>query len=138
MKTDIKLNDIFNVEVTQEKIMPTVTPEPIVVEYKENKDKDFDLARDTLIKLIHKNESVLDELVHLAKNSEHPRTYEVVGQLVKTQSEVAKDLLDIHKQKKEIEKETIKNTLNQTNNILFNGSTTELMKLINGKNNDSK
>lgn len=126
MKTFENLNNVFNIE-------PSVkTEEPIIVKDSVNvneKEDDFQLARQTLRGLIAKNDDVLEELVHLAKNSESPRTYEVAGQLLKTQSEIAKELMSIHKQKKDIDGET-SSVKNQTNNV-FVGSTSELMKLIN-------
>lgn len=137
MKTIDSLNNVFNIE--------TISKQEEIIEVKDaiafnEKDDDFQLARQTLRGLIAKNEDVLEELVHLAKNSESPRTYEVAGQLLKTQSEIAKELMGIHKQKKDIDGD-INPTKNQTNNV-FIGSTSELMKLLNNPDlktkNDTK
>ena len=75
---------------------------------------------------------VLENIISLAKSSETPRTFEVAGQLLKTQSEMAKDLMELHKQKKDIEKEEPKKIGTQ-NNVVFAGSTAEIMKLLNGE-----
>ena len=130
MKIDKNLNEIFNIapqveEIKSEAILPVeVNPE-------QKKDHDFELARDTLRNLVMKNENVLDNLIDLAKSSESPRAFEVVGQLVKTQSDIAKGLLDLHKQKKDIEGESAQNNSIKTqNNIVFAGSTADLMKMI--------
>jgi inactivated superfamily I helicase len=75
-------------------------------------------------------------MIELAKNSEHPRTYEVAGQLIKTVSDVAKDLIDLQRKVKDLkqgEPENIKNITN--NNVVFAGSTAELMKML-GKKDD--
>lgn len=135
MKSFETLDNIFNVEPTSQNVEKVQINQSINVNEKED---DFQLARQTLRGLIAKNDDVLDELIHLAKNSETPRTYEVAGQLLKTQSEIAKELMGIHKQKKDVDGESAKVT-NQTNNV-FVGSTSELMKLINTKksDNDSK
>lgn len=135
MKSFETLDNIFNVEPTNHNVEKVQINQSININEKED---DFQLARQTLRGLIAKNDDVLDELIHLAKNSETPRTYEVAGQLLKTQSEIAKELMGIHKQKKDVDGDSAKVT-NQTNNV-FVGSTSELMKLINTKksDNDSK
>ena len=127
-----KLNNVFNIESAK----PITTEHPVVNEPLsdvKDKDNDFDLARKTLRGLISKNEEVLDNIISLAKSSETPRTFEVAGQLLKTQSEMAKDLMELHKQKKDIEKEEPKKIGTQ-NNVVFAGSTAEIMKLLNGEN----
>ena len=64
------------------------------------------------------------------------RTFEVVGQLVKTQSEVAKDLLNLHKQQKDLQGDKGNtNKVGTQNNIVFAGSTSELMKLMKQQQN---
>ena len=120
MKIDDKLNEIFNLAPVE------VKPElPVAI----TTDDDFDLARQTLRGLIQKNDSVISDIVSLARNSEHPRAYEVAGQLIKAQSEIAKDLMDLHKQKKDITGEEPQ-TIQTQNNIVFAGSTSDLMKMI--------
>lgn len=123
MKLDENLNKIFNLEPEQMGELEVQKPNL-------QKEDDFDLARDTLRNLIHKNEDVLTELVQIAKNSEHPRAFEVVGQLAKTQADIAKDLMGLHKQKKDIQGEDSPQNIRQQNNIVFAGSTSDLMKLI--------
>jgi endonuclease V-like protein UPF0215 family len=116
-----KLNDVFNID--------TQVDLPVVSSVLENQESDFDLARNTLRNLIFKNEDAITELLHISKHSEHPRAYEVVGQLVKAQSDIAKELLNLHKTKKEISSDSPENIKTQ-NNILFAGSTSDLMKMI--------
>lgn len=125
MKIDNKLNEIFELQPVEYK--KDVIPQQ--VETGDNKQDDFDLARTTLRDLIGKNQDVLNDLVSIAKSSEHPRAFEVAGQLIKTQSDIAKDLIGIHKQKKEIDGEEPQSIQTQ-NNIVFAGSTSELMKMI--------
>lgn len=127
MKIDDKLGKVFNIETAQE-INPA-TDLPATAPDVERKEDDFDLARSTLRNLIDKNDAVITDLVHLARNSEHPRAYEVVGQLIKAQSEIAKDLMGIHKQKKDVDGDSPQNIKTQ-NNIVFAGSTSDLMKAI--------
>jgi len=121
-----KLNELFNIE--------TFEPKPIEIKKIEEtssdkQESDFDLARDTLRDLIAKNNAVIDDIVSLARSSETARPFEVAGQLLKTQSEIAKGLVDLHKQKKDIEKDEPEKIQTQ-NNIVFAGSTSDLMKMI--------
>ena len=83
-------------------------------------------ARDTLRNLIAKGNEAIDGILHIAKNSDHPRAYAVAGQLIKTVSDTAKDLLEVQKRKKDLEKEDKPKI--QTQNNLFVGSTHELLK----------
>lgn len=130
MKEFEKLQKIFEMDTFKPPAAPVVkrTPESS----SDRKESDFDFSRDTIRELIDKNNSVIDEMISIARSAETARPFEVVGQLVKTQSDLAKDLLQLHKQKKEIELEDVKNIKTQ-NNIVFNGSTSDLMKLINNK-----
>lgn len=134
MKNISKLSEIFNIEET---------PQPKTEIQVTEKSKEFDteddyqLARQTMRKLLLRGDDTLEEIINLAKNSEHPRTYEVAGQLMKTLSDVSKDLLGLQKQVKELEdiNGTSTQQINTQNNVVFAGSTHELMKLL-GKKDD--
>ena len=71
--------------------------------------------------------------LHLAKEGEHPRAYEVAGQLIKTVSEVSQNLLDLQEKLKKI-KDVPNTGPKSVTNALFVGSTTELTKLLKKKN----
>ena len=132
MKMDENLNKLFNIEPIPELKKEDLLPLPSV-DSVEKKEDDFDLARSTMRNLIQKNESVLNDLVDLARNSESARVYEVAGQLIKTQAEMAKDLMTLHKQKKDVDGERSdagQQNIKTQNNIVFAGSTADLMKMI--------
>ena len=124
-----KLNKLFNMETFEQK-----PPEIKKIEETnaDKKESDFDLARDTLRDLIAKNNAVIDDIVSLARSSETARPFEVAGQLLKTQSEIAKGLVDLHKQKKDIDQDE-PGKIETQNNIVFAGSTSDLMKMISGE-----
>ena len=110
---------------------------PIVVPRSKDQSKDiqtdYEYARSNLYQVIEKGSYALDSLLELAKASEHPRAFEVVGQLTKTLVDANKDLLAIQKQVKELKKEEeqIENAKGGTvNNNLFVGSTADLLKMI--------
>ena len=101
----------------------------------ENLDTDLKYTRENLYNLIERGTDAIEELVQVAKESEHPRAYEVVGQLLKTVSETNGKLLEVHKIKKDITREEREVSIKSQNvtNALFVGSTAELQKLLNGK-----
>ena len=122
-----KLNEVFNIE-----------PAPKQQVLREVQDDDYDLARETLREVIIQGRSALDDVISLARSSEHPRSYEVAGQIMKTMSDVAKDLLTLKKQKQEIDKplHDAPPQIAQQNNIVFAGSTEDLLRMI--KQQDTK
>jgi hypothetical protein len=123
-----KLDSIFNVAPAAEAKLPAI-PAPA---RERDQEDDYQLARSMMRKLIYKGEDALDDAVELAKNSEHPRAYEVAGQMIKTMSDVAKDLLNLQKQAKDLsrkEEEEVKQIGTQ-NNIVFAGSTQDLIKML--------
>ena len=95
---------------------------------------DFEYTRGNIINTIEKGNEALQGILDVAGMGQHPRAYEVAANLVKTMVEANKDLLDLTKKRKEIEKAD--NALNpQTvNNNLFVGSTAELLKALKSNN----
>lgn len=112
------LDDKFQVANTTPETLEKIETAPI--------DDDAEHARETLRTLIDKGNEAIDGILHIAKNSDHPRAYEVAGQLIKTVSDTAKDLLEVQKRKKDLQKEEKPKI--QTQNNLFVGSTHELLK----------
>jgi len=92
---------------------------------------DYNFSRDQYHTLIDKGNEALEELLAVAKESESARAYEVTAQLVRTLSDTTKELLELQKSKKEIEKD-VKDP-HTVNNSLFIGSTKELQDLLQGK-----
>lgn len=137
MKNIQNLNDIFNVDPAPETSGDLAIPEKLNPSKELDVDDDYQLARQTMRKLIMKSETTLDELLELSKNSEHPRTYEVAGQFMKTVSDMSKDLLTLQKQVRDLQPEADSpRQIGTQNNVVFAGSTSELMKMLNGKKND--
>lgn len=101
-----------------------------------NVEDDFDQARRTLKNLLDKGEAALDGMMDVARQSDHPRAYEVTGQLIKTVAETAKDLLALQKTRKELQtpEEVKQQQIGTQNNIVFAGSTNDLLKALRNKN----
>jgi len=126
-----KLEDALNIE--SEIIEATEVLHPMQVisspSSDSTSDEDFTKARANITRLIAAGEEAVEGILRLASESEQPRAYEVASTLIKTMVEANKDLLEIHKKKKEIEKEEYEGPKTQVqNNTLFVGSTKELQK----------
>lgn len=100
---------------------------------KSDVDQDFEYVRSNLRELIDKGNEALDNLAFIAKNSEHPRAYEVVATLIKTLTDANKDMIEVQKKKAAMQASEKNSTGKVTNNNLFIGSTTELQSLLNEK-----
>jgi len=131
MKNNVtdNLNDVFKVGTD----LVEVEKEKTEVNVPEDVDNDYKYARENLYGVIEKGTEALDNLIDLAKASEHPRAFEVVSQLTKTLVDANKDLLEIQKKVKDLKKEDEKEQPQQVTNALFVGSTAELQKMINGR-----
>ena len=131
--SDEKFSQAFNIAPIPKAEIPMVVTQ---VESTENDARDdYEKTRETLYDLIDKGTNVLDHMVELAKGSEHPRAYEVTGQLIKTVAETAKDLMKLQKSMKELDKpkkgeDPAPTQIGQQTNIVFNGSTADLLKEI--------
>jgi len=108
---------------------------PIRVENSDTVSTDYEYARGNIINIIEKGNEALDGMLEVAQMSQHPRSFEVVAELIKTMAETNKDLLELSKRKKDLEQDTASN--NKTiNNNLFVGSTAELQKLLKQQNEE--
>ena len=98
-------------------------------------DQDYNYTRDNLKEVIGKGSVALDGILELAQESEHPRAYEVVGQIIKSVVDANIQLIELQKNIKALNKKESKGPNNITN-ALFVGSTHELQKLLKGKKLD--
>jgi hypothetical protein len=95
-----------------------------------NANSDYDLVRQNLKDLIDQGKVAIEGILDVAGEGDSPRAYEVVSQLLKSTADANKDLLDLHKKKKELQKEDGGPKNQTTNNNLFVGSTKDLQKLL--------
>ena len=96
-------------------------------------DADFERVRRDLFDLSTQGEEAIELMMELARESEHPRAFEVLGQLIKQNAEIGEKVLKLHKSKKEQDKTDEPAALAQqaaTNNNVFIGSTAELQKML--------
>lgn len=93
-------------------------------------DNDYDYSRETYYELIEKGKDALEDMINVARESEHPRAFEVLSGMIKNISDVNDRLMDLNKKKKELDRkdETVKQIENQQNNFYL--STSELQKMM--------
>ena len=95
-------------------------------------DVDYKYQRDNFYRLVEQGSAAIEGILELAKEGEHPRAYEVAGNLIKQVSEVAEKLGDLQEKMRKL-KEVPNNAPKNVTNALFVGSTAELQKMLKGK-----
>ena len=132
-KIDDKLNEVLGIaeEPNELEVIQKETKD-LVVPQDKDPEIDFETGRKNLYNLIDKGNEAIDGILSLAKEGEHPRAYEVAGQLIKTVSEVSQNLLDLQDKLKKVKDIPDRGPKNVTN-ALFVGSTTELQKMLKEK-----
>lgn len=94
----------------------------------DNIKNDYDYSRETYYDLLEKGRESLEDMIHVARESEHPRAYEVLSNMIKNLSDVNDKLMDLNRKNKDITQKP-KQVENQQNNI-YVGSTADLQKLL--------
>lgn len=133
-KVDDKLDSFFEIEPAKQEI---VIDRASQLQSLSNSDDivgdDLNYTRQNLYNVIERGNDAMEELLQVARETEHPRAYEVFGQLLDKITSANKELMSLHKQVKDINNNEIKQTNNVTN-ALFVGSTAELQKMLKGLN----
>ena len=128
MKTNENLSNIFGVQPLAEDESSIVEIVPTDV------DSDFEFARNNIRELAEKGRVAVDNILMVAKATDHPRAYEVAANLIKNLSDLNKDLMEIQKRKKDLDPQAAKRSGDvNVDKAVFVGSTTELVKFL--KNN---
>lgn len=118
-------------EKKQEKEIVKVSPS------EEKVDIDFLEVRKNLKQLVSTGEEAIEGILKVAQEGDSPRAYEVAATLIKTVSEINKDIIDIHQKMKSMEQTKVVQN-NTTNNSIFVGSTSDLQDLINSARSRKK
>ena len=97
-------------------------------------DRDYTEVRDNLKRIIEKSEEAIENILEVAVESQNPRAYEVVAQLISSALEANNKLMHLHKQIKDIKKQEPGKTTTVTNNSIFVGNTADLQKMLRSAN----
>jgi hypothetical protein len=136
MKTfDKNMNEIFDVTPVVEQKKDSV---PVVVHYNEPDVKQdltdaYQQSKENLQEIIDQGKEAMEEILNIAKAGQHPRAFEVYGTLLKNMVDANKELLNIQKTMRDMDKKKETNNTN-IDKAIFVGSTEELNKFLNGNN----
>ena len=129
MSTYDGLNDVFGNEPSElQKHVESVKTE---IKKSESPDvqQDYETSRAQLHSLVMKGQEAVDGILDVARASDHPRAYEVAGQLIKHVADTTDKLIDLQTKMKELDKEDKKGPTSVTN-AMFVGSTSDLQKML--------
>ncbi len=142
-KLEERVNEILGLDKPEEPKTPATSKEfQPPVPRKEDKGKDdigndYDHSRESYYNLIDKGNEAIEGILEIAKEGQHPRAYEVAGQLIGQVANTVDKLQDLQKKLKDL-KEVPKSANANIKNALFVGSTAELQKMLKGNNESTK
>ena len=127
-KTNEKLSEILDIEpINYDNI-------EVIESSKTQIEDDAEFARQNIRELIEKGNNAMDSLLMVAKQSDHPRAYEVAANMLKSLTDMNKDLMEIQKRKKDLEPKQIETSGGiNVDKAVFIGSTKELIKALKAK-----
>ena len=127
-KVDEKLDELLDIQgeiVKVEENLPTlIHSEP----RGEEQNSDYKYSREVFYGLVERGQDAIEGILDIARESEHPRVYEVAGQLIKTVSETTEKLIDLQAKMKQLDHDD--SHPQKVSNNLFVGSSTELQRLL--------
>ena len=126
------LNEVLGVSEPTPKEVVVSKPVPRPSNELDDVDADYKYQRDNFYNLIEKGQNAIEGILNVAKESDHPRGYEVAGNLIKQVAEVTEKLGDLQEKMKKL-KEVPNSAPKNVTNALFVGSTAELQKMLKGK-----
>lgn len=127
------IEDALNVDteiVSTEQVEKPKKRTERIIDIDKDIKKDYDYSRGQLYDVIEKGQEALAGILDVANNTDHPRAYEVAGQLVKSVSDATEKLIALQQKMQDLEEGPKSKQKVTNNNALFVGSTAELSKLI--------
>lgn len=138
-KFDENMSEIFDTEPINKQIeqLPVIQEEPQLLDPKgvdkilqDDLMKDYEASRKALRDIVNKGNNAIDDILEIARESEHPRAFEVAATMIKNVAEVNEKLINLQKQMKDITGAKNQAQLNVGKAAIFVGSTAELSKMI--------
>ena len=126
------VSEVVTIEESPNHKMSEVSRYPDDLLDDEDIDADYKYQRENFYRLVEQGSTAIEGILELAKEGEHPRAYEVAGQLIKNVAEVTEKLGDLQEKMKKL-KEVPNNAPKSVTNALFVGSTAELQKMLKEK-----
>ena len=126
-KVDEKLNDTFDVELIEGPVPESSDDSD---EREEDTQIDYEQSRKNFYELIEKGKKALDGAIDIASETDQPRAYEVVAQLLKNVTDTNRELIEHQKRMEDLKSNERKLGNTNINNALFVGSTADLQKML--------
>ena len=133
-QTEILDNVLGITDVVETATREVTPPRPVIVPEtnEQDTDNDYKYQRENFYQLVERGQDAIDGILDLAREGEHPRAYEVAGNLIKQVADVTEKLGDLQTKMKKL-KEVPNQGPKSVTNALFVGSTAELQKMLKGK-----
>ena len=133
-QTEILDNVLGIADVVETTTRDVTPPRPVIVPEtnEQDTDNDYKYQRENFYQLVERGQDAIDGILDLAREGEHPRAYEVAGNLIKQVADVTEKLGDLQTKMKKL-KEVPNQAPKNVTNALFVGSTAELQKMLKGK-----
>ena len=133
-QTEILDNVLGETDVIGSTTREVTIPRPVLVPKTDEQDvdNDYKYQRENFYQLVERGQDAIEGILDLAKEGEHPRAYEVAGNLIKQIADVTEKLGDLQTKMKKL-KEVPNQAPKNVTNALFVGSTAELQKMLKGK-----
>ena len=132
-KLEDKVNEILGIDKPETKEVVKQDFKPVVPRKEDNDkadvDNDYKYSRENYYNLIERGQEAIEGILDIAREGQHPRAYEVAGQLIGQVATTVDKLQDLQKKLKDL-KELPKTANNNIKNALFVGSTAELQKML--------
>lgn len=130
---DKNLSEILNTDY-----IPVVKEDdkPVVIHQSDSENPDAEYSRSNYYNLIEKGNEALEGILEVAKESQHPRAYEVAANMIKNLSDVTEKLMILQKQQQELKPKELAPTNITVDKAVFVGSTAELLKKLKNESND--
>jgi len=134
-ETDSKLADILNTDYIP--VVKDSSDKPITIHQDNAENPDADYSRANYYNLIEKGNEALDGILEVAKESQHPRAYEVAANMIKNLSDVTEKLMILQKQQQELKpkEEQATQTNISVDKAVFIGSTADLLRQLKNESN---
>ena len=123
---------VFDPVETAIKQNSVIVPKKVPQSNDDDIENDYKYQRENFYGLVERGQDAIDGILELAKEGEHPRAYEVAGNLIKQVAEVTEKLGDLQEKMRKL-KEVPNSAPKSVTNALFVGSTAELQKMLKGK-----
>ena len=128
-KVDERIDELLDIQgeiVEVEKRLPTLAKGNYTKQ--EEQSSDYKYSREVFYGLVERGQDAIEGILDIARESEHPRVYEVAGQLIKTVGETTEKLIELQAKMKVLVHDD--SSPQKVSNNLFVGSSTELQRLL--------